>query len=314
MTDCRRWLDEVEYAIPTVVFAVREGLRDLEDVLVTRNGKLIANRLDGRAVAVDPGKQRFVFELKGNRQRTVDALIVEGEKSRVIAVEVSPPDEVALTEYGGVRPPPALAPKRPLSAVPLVFAGVGAVALGSFTGFAVAGWRQETSLADRCAPRCTDAEVQSVRRKYLLADISLGVGVGALAVAGYLYLRDPYQEPTPALTLAIQPRRDAPDRALPAVLAAATFDRFRWCSPVSFRLCAAVLLLQAACSMRSLDQLGSASGPPPPADAGDLPDLAVEIDAPRSRSDGKHGGDARRPRRHAARYRSRCSSSWAASR
>jgi len=205
MTDCRRWLDEVEYAIPTVVFAVREGLRDLEDVLVTRNGKLIANRLDGRAVAVDPGKQRFVFELKGNRQRTVDALIVEGEKSRVIAVEVSPPDEVALTEYGGVRPPPALAPKRPMSSVPLVFAGVGAVALGSFTGFAVAGWRQESSLADRCAPRCTEGEVQSVRRKYLLADISLGVGVGALAVAGYLYLRDPFQEPTPALTLAIQP-------------------------------------------------------------------------------------------------------------
>ena len=205
MTDCRRWLDEVEYAMPTVVFAVREGTRDLEDVLVTRNGKLIANRLDGRAVAVDPGKQRFVFELKGNRQRTVDALIVEGEKSRVIAVEVAPPDPVALTEYGGARPPPALAPVRPLSAAPLVLAGVGAVGLGGFAGLALAGYRQESALADRCAPRCTDGEVQSVRRKYLLADISLGVGVGALAVAGYLYLRDPYREPTPALTLAIQP-------------------------------------------------------------------------------------------------------------
>jgi hypothetical protein len=51
-------------------------------------------------------------------------------------------------------------------------------------------------------------------------------------------------------------------------------------------LCAAVLLLQAACSMRSLDQLGSASGPPPPADAGDPPDLAVEIDAPAPAMDG----------------------------
>ena len=208
MTDCRRWLDEVEYAMPTVVFAVREGSRDLEDVLVTRNGKLVANRLDGRAVAVDPGKQRFVFELKGNRQRTVDALIVEGEKSRVIAVEVPPPDPVALTEYGGARPPPDMrpaAPIRPLSAAPFVLAGVGAVGLGGFAGLALAGYRQEAALADRCAPRCTDGEVQSVRRKYLLADISLGVGVGALAVAGYLYLRDPYREPTPALTLAIQP-------------------------------------------------------------------------------------------------------------
>jgi hypothetical protein len=205
MTDCRRWLDEVEYAMPTVVFAVREGKRDLEDVLVTRNGKLIANRLDGRAVAVDPGKQRFVFELKGNRQRTVEALIVEGEKSRVIAVELPPADEPALTEYGGARPPPALAPAPPVSVAPLVMAGVGAAGLGTFAGFALAGYRQETSLASRCAPRCTEAEVQSVRRRYLLADIGLGVGVGALAVAGYLYLRDPSREPTPALTLAIQP-------------------------------------------------------------------------------------------------------------
>ena len=46
------------------------------------------------------------------------------------------------------------------------------------------------------------------------------------------------------------------------------------------RLCAAVLLLQAACSTRSLDQLGSASGPPPPADAAGLPDLAVDLPAP----------------------------------
>jgi hypothetical protein len=51
-------------------------------------------------------------------------------------------------------------------------------------------------------------------------------------------------------------------------------------------ICAAVLLLQAACSMRSLDRLGSASGPPPPADAGDPPDLAVEIDAPALPIDG----------------------------
>ena len=206
MTDCRRWLDEVEYAMPTVVFAVREGTRDLEDVLVTRNGKLIANRLDGRAVAVDPGKQRFVFELKGNRQRTVDALIVEGEKSRVIAVEVPPPDEVALTEYGGARPPPALAPagarcRRCRWCWPVWGRWAWAASPGFARGGLAPGIGRWT---DAAPPAARDREVQSVRRKYLLADISLGVGVGALAVAGYLYLRDPYQEPTPALTLAIQ--------------------------------------------------------------------------------------------------------------
>ena len=209
MTDCRRWLDEVEYAMPTVVFAVREGTRDLEDVLVTRNGKLIANRLDGRAVAVDPGKQRFVFELK--RQPAAHGRCADrrggeepGDRRRG-----APPDRRGGADR--VRRAPGRRRRWPRAGPAAVAGAAGAGRRGGGGPGRlrrVSRWRaggRNRSLADRCAPRCTDGEVQSVRRKYLLADISLGVGVGALAVAGYLYLRDPYREPTPALTLAIQP-------------------------------------------------------------------------------------------------------------
>jgi hypothetical protein len=160
-------------------------------------------------VPVDPGKQKFVFELPGNRQRTVEALIVEGEKSRVIALDLPPPDDIGLSEYGGVRPPPPPVVEHGPRPLPLVLAGVGAAGLGGFAGLALSGWRQEQALDRRCAPRCTPAEVQAVRRKYHLADASLAVGVGALAVAGYLYLRGPSaSEPAPALTLALDWWRD----------------------------------------------------------------------------------------------------------
>jgi hypothetical protein len=69
-----------------------------------------------------------------------------------------------------------------------------------------------------------------------------------------------------------------------------TLSRHRW-------LCAGILLLlQAACSMRSLDQLGSAGGPPPVADA-DVPDspVVVEVDASDVGGFGVSPVDARPP-------------------
>ena len=186
--DCRRWLDEVEAALPTVVFAVREGGRDVEQARVSRDGKVIATRLDGRAVTVDPGKQVFTFESPGRRRRSVELLIAEGEKSRVIAVELTPLPQAhpVLAEW---QTPPAPPPGRD-GRLPAWLGGLGVVGVAGFVSFGVAGWRQEVDLDRRCAPFCSSIERRSVSRKYVAADVSLGVGVASLAIAGYLYLRE----------------------------------------------------------------------------------------------------------------------------
>jgi hypothetical protein len=49
-------------------------------------------------------------------------------------------------------------------------------------------------LRNSCAPKCSDSAVSQVRTKLLVADISLGVGVVSLAVAGYLLLSAPHHE------------------------------------------------------------------------------------------------------------------------
>jgi hypothetical protein len=62
--------------------------------------------------------------------------------------------------------------------------------------------------ADGCAaaPGCTHAELDDVHAKLLVADVSLGVGVAALAVATWVYLGRPRGEPAPRVTLDLRSR------------------------------------------------------------------------------------------------------------
>ena len=76
-----------------------------------------------------------------------------------------------------------------MPALAWVLAGVAAAGAGSFTYFAIAGKAHENDLAGSCSPACSDAEVAPVRRDYLAADISLGAGLVAGALAAWLFLR-----------------------------------------------------------------------------------------------------------------------------
>jgi hypothetical protein len=220
VNDCRKWFDEVETALPSVAFAVRQGGRDLETVRVYRDGVLLTSRLDGRALPIDPGKHTFTIELPGGGTHTVEALIVEGKKNRLIEVELTPTRPAATAPRPAPPPPtaPLLATRaevidrpRPSRAT-WGFAATGAAGLAGFVGFGLAGWREERNMRDRCAPLCSSSEVNGVRRRYLLADVSLGLGLGSLALATYLYLR---QGPT----------RESPAGAMDAGLQAADFQR-----------------------------------------------------------------------------------------
>jgi len=87
-------------------------------------------------------------------------------------------------ELAGATPPPA-----PRSRVPsYVLGGVGAAAAASFAYFAISGHSAFNQL-EQCKPNCRRSDVRDVRTKYLLADVSLGVSVVALATAGYFLFR-----------------------------------------------------------------------------------------------------------------------------
>jgi hypothetical protein len=72
-------------------------------------------------------------------------------------------------------------------------------ALGAFTYFGMSA-RSEDRALDVCYPACAPDRVDSVRQRYLIANISLGAGITALGLAVYLFVTSDAEarEPTAA--------------------------------------------------------------------------------------------------------------------
>ena len=168
-TDCAQWIREVEEQIPTVTAAARWS--DGEDVTTARvliDGALVAKELDGKPIAVNPGRHRIVIEAEGKRvERTFVASA--GERSRVIRLTLE--REAARTE-------PPEGPSA-MDVVPWVLAGLSVAALIGFTVLAVKGTNDLEELRETCAPNCAPGSLDPIKRDFLVADILLGVGIAA---------------------------------------------------------------------------------------------------------------------------------------
>src|SRR5476651_2121227 len=64
--DCAQRLTEVRSVTPTIVFVVKDDAdQDLGAVRVTMDGAPLVDKLDGTAIALNPGQHHFVFEAEG---------------------------------------------------------------------------------------------------------------------------------------------------------------------------------------------------------------------------------------------------------
>ncbi len=81
--ECNHRIDEVNAASPTIVLAVKSRAgRDLSAVKVSVDGQVVADHLDGSALAIDPGAHEFTFEASGAPTLTETIILHEGEKDR----------------------------------------------------------------------------------------------------------------------------------------------------------------------------------------------------------------------------------------
>ncbi len=183
--DCQGWIGEIKKEIPSVVFrARRPDGNDAVDVRVTMDGEEIATKLDGRPIQVDPGPHVFRFEAEGLAPLERQIVVVVGETNRAISVKLE-----ALAAEPPPGPPPSVEPESQ-SSVPTatwILGGVGVVGLAGFAGFGLSGLSKESDL-ESCKPNCADDKVQSAETSFLLADVSLAVGVLALGGATYFLL------------------------------------------------------------------------------------------------------------------------------
>jgi hypothetical protein len=176
--DCGRWLTDVEAEIPSIVPAARtvDG-RDLTDVRVSVDGRLVTEKLEGRAIELDPGHHTIRFETSWGAFVEEDLIVREREKGRVIPASVP--------SQSGPSGTPSRLP-------PVALGSLGLLGLGMFAGFGSHGRALQTDLDNRgCKPRCPPGDVDAMNRAYLIANISLGVGIAAMGAATWLWFRKP---------------------------------------------------------------------------------------------------------------------------
>ncbi len=164
--DCVKWLAEVDAMMPTLsIVVVDEKGTDLSGAQVFVDNVLVKDGLDGKSIPVDPGKHGLRVAVLGKPESIVEIVVREGEKAR--RVEFRMGGSVGSSGGGSISP------------VTWVLGGVGAASL---IGFGVLGGVGLAEKGDAtCAPNCTDAEVDSIRTKFIAADVLLAVGLTSIA-------------------------------------------------------------------------------------------------------------------------------------
>jgi hypothetical protein len=196
--DCQRWWDEVQRSLPTVVFRVRGPNGEaLANATIAIDGAP-ARPVDGRAVQMNPGQHEIVFAHPGYAPLRTPVFITEGEKLEPHDIALAALDRDGSAAPGRPLLAPAISDEAPSSRVlpqrrnwtgPIAagaIAALGGVGLAYFGASARGG---EDAL-ERCTPDCGQGTIDGVKRDYLWANVSLGVGVAALLGAGLILLLD----------------------------------------------------------------------------------------------------------------------------
>ncbi|MDX2008969.1 MAG: hypothetical protein SFW67_02205 [Myxococcaceae bacterium] len=184
--DCVKWVGELQALVPGLVFDVRlaDG-SNLTDVLVTMDGKPLLERVDGKAVPVDPGEHTLVFTTREFPPVTTKIVALEGDRARKVQVVLKSQEQAVSTTLDT----PMLKMGRPVPLATWVFSGLGA-ALFSAAGLTGLVGLNGRARLEMCRPMCTPAEVVTVGRTLAFADgLLIGGAVAAAASAVIFFTR-----------------------------------------------------------------------------------------------------------------------------
>ena len=212
---CGAWLEQIEAAIPTVVFKARavssDRTVDVTDVRVAIDGVPTVDSLDGQPVRLEPGRHALRFTRAGVAPVDMTVVLVTGEKNRLLTAELgtrdaaptpptpatgTAPREAALPAHDA--PPPPAEGTTSIRPAAWVFAGLALVAGGSFGYFGATGKADLDSLHSSCAGHCDPFAVSAAWNKLIVADVSLAVGLASAGLATWLFLWPRHREAAPA--------------------------------------------------------------------------------------------------------------------
>jgi hypothetical protein len=231
---CAAGAERVRSELALIVLSVTDDAgAPLVDVQVKIDEQPLTARLDGRELAVEPGDHALSFTARVGRwpgrevSTTRTVTIAQGQRVPVAVTMPSPdagePQETAAASSAPARAadaaeeeskksddkpagepsspahdaPPASATGGGPSAFTWVLGGVGLLGLGA--GALLTYWgKTDNDALSACSPSCQPSSVDHIRRLYIGADVSFGVGGAALGVAALLFATTRSHEAPPS--------------------------------------------------------------------------------------------------------------------
>jgi hypothetical protein len=203
--DCTGWLGEVQRSLASVTVQAHDAKGEaLSDVKVLLDGAELSERAPTAAIDVDPGDHVFRCERAGYGSDEERVHLSEGERASVIDCRLTPSAPLSQNEPAKLRVDskvfePIPAPLTHRGGLPWLtwpLAGVGVAGMASFAYFGLSAESDQNALRRTgCAPYCELSKVDPIRTKFLIADISLGVGAAALVATALVILLRHDSEP-----------------------------------------------------------------------------------------------------------------------
>lgn len=174
--DCKNLGKTVDKSIPTLRLSLFEpDGKAVNGFEVELDGTALPLSASEEPIEVDPGTRKFRLSAPNYPTAELSVDVRGGQKNRTIVVQFAPRDPAS----------------RKIRNLGQILTGVGAFGIVTFAAFEVSARLDQADLGDRASRPRTDRDYELVNRmhtKYLVADVSLGVGLVSLGVATYLLL------------------------------------------------------------------------------------------------------------------------------
>jgi hypothetical protein len=186
VAECARWLDDVERRQPTVVLFADGAHGELVDIVRVDldDGKPFAKELDGRAIALDPGRHTLSFVARDGTTVSVTKMIAEGQKAMAIKATF----ETTAVAPTTTTPPPvdASSSAEPSSGgwrtAGWIMGGVGVAGLAAGGIFGLVALNKKSNGHCDASNVCDAGTSSGMKSAALLSDV--GFVAGSVLLAG----------------------------------------------------------------------------------------------------------------------------------